>query len=204
MRRVKRLITGMVALMALAWGISRYIIPLVVTHVFDLLMHLEQGRPVTPETVARIAKIGQVQSTILGGLATVTKWASLLGVMIGAILIVWLAIDAITGQFMRDWKTPNAIQVITSKNQAPSVDDPSTSDYKLVNKIIHRLRIKQHQGKLVVTIWMASNAEMERTIKTRCDKDLQPWLVAKFKGSSWKPMEKRYWGPVTIMEMKEK
>lgn len=204
MKTFKNIILGTFALMLAVWGLSGYVGPLVVTHVGAGLTHLLQGRPVTPETVAQIAKVGQIQSTILGGLATVTEWVSSLGMMIGLILIGWLAVDAYTGQLALDWKTSNAIQVITSKNQAPSVDDPSTSEYKLVNKIIHRLRIKQRQGKLVVTIWMASNAEMERTIKTRCDKDLQPWLVAKFKGSSWKPMEKRYWGPVTIMEMKEK
>ncbi|MBZ4025459.1 hypothetical protein K7E17_06565 [Ligilactobacillus salivarius] len=119
------------------------------------------------------------------------------------ILVSWLALNLISGQFQRDIYsdrfTRSLIRYIPTENTKLV-----SSEEKRANWWIRKGRIIKKHGKLVLRIPCGNNAAIVEIIRKRCDGYANQWLAQNYPNSNWGPLEIKHGLFITWLYVKEK
>lgn len=118
------------------------------------------------------------------------------------ILVSWLALNLISGQFQRDIYSDRFTRSLI--RYIPTEIKLVSSEEKRANWWIRKGRIVKKHGKLVLRIPCGNNAAIVDIIRRRCDGYANQWLAQNYPNSNWSPLEIKHGLFITWLYIREK
>ncbi|UTX36526.1 hypothetical protein [Ligilactobacillus salivarius] len=118
------------------------------------------------------------------------------------ILVSWLALNLISGQFQRDIYSDRFTRSLI--RHIPTEIKLVSSEEKRANWWIRKGRIVKKHGKLVLRIPCGNNAAIVDIIRRRCDGYANQWLAQNYPNSNWSPLEIKHGLFITWLYIREK
>lgn len=118
------------------------------------------------------------------------------------ILVSWLALNLISGQFQRDIYSDRFTRSLI--RYIPTEIKLVSSEEKRANWWVRKGRIVKKHGKLVLRIPCGNNAAIVDIIRRRCDGYANQWLAQNYPNSNWSPLEIKHGLFITWLYIREK
>lgn len=176
------------SILLIIWAICKYVVPYLMNFTLRFLWRVSSDLPFdVTDWFYSLKNLNPSLEIWESKLFTVL-------VLISVVVLIWLVVNLITGQLVRDVKSS-----ALSRHLIRSVNDNSTNINSVeqikANKWIKRLRFVQHHRKLVLIIPCGGNASVGSIIEDRCNKYVNKWLVDNFTKVKWVPIQQvhRLW-----------